>query len=191
MIRLRRPVDERVERQMPTVALAVGRAVRSGSTLAEAIAEAGLAAAVPGSSLAEDLAGIGRAVRRGASLDTALDEWGRSSADGSVALFVAACRFGHAHGGDLAAALEGAAVSLLDRVETADEARALATQARSSAAVVAALPLVGVTGFVVLDPEVGRTLVGTAAGRACLVAGIALDVVGTWVLGRMIRRALR
>src|SRR5688572_26434812 len=107
----------RTDRQMPAVATAVARSVRSGLGLADALADAAGTVAVPGSLLAEDLAAVAASVRRGRALDEALSRWGAARPEPAVQLFVAACRFGHAEGGDLAAALDGAAVSLLDQVE--------------------------------------------------------------------------
>src|SRR5690606_16715800 len=166
---------KRAERQLSSVAATVARSVRTGAPLVEALADAASTTAVPGSPLAEDLEAIVGSVRRGASVDDALARWASTRADPAVRLFVAACRFGHEQGGDLAAALDGAAVSLLDQDELADEARALASQARTSAGVLVALPVLGAAGFSILDPRVARTLVGTGAGRACLVLGVALD----------------
>jgi tight adherence protein B len=180
----------RPDRSLPSVATAVARAVRGGAPLAHACGEAGRASAEPGSQLAADLVEIERSVQRGRGLDEALEGWRRHRDDPEVDLFVAACRFGHLHGGDLAAALDGAAVSLLDRVEVADEARALSAQARSSASVLVALPLIGAAGFAALDVEFARTMLTTTPGLLCTVTGLALDAVGAMVLSRMVRAAL-
>ena len=81
-------------------------------------------------------------------------------------------------------------MSLLDRVEVADEARALSAQARSSAVVLVALPPFGAACFCLLDPAVAATLFTTPFGWGCLVAGAALDGVGAWVMRRMVAGAL-
>lgn len=191
------------ERELSWLAATLAHSVRSGATLIEAIAEAVHASSQPqggrsGSPVVArglvhgDLVAVLDATRRGRRVDDALDTWRRTRADDpSIALLVAACRFGHATGGDLAAALDGVSLSLLDRVEAADEARALASQARSSAAVLVALPLVGVVGFTVVDPAVGRTLLGTTAGRICLGVGLTLEILGALVMSRLVRAALR
>jgi tight adherence protein B len=183
-----RRADRLLDQQLPGVAAALARSVHAGATLLVAIEELGKLALSP---CGDDLAALAAAVRRGSSLDAALRYWQLSRPGSSVEVLVAACRFGHVEGGNLAAALDGAAVSLLDRIEVADEARALSSQARSSAAVLVALPLLGAAGFSVLDPAVAATLFTTAAGWLCLILGLGLDAAGAWVLSRMVRSALR
>lgn len=180
-----------LDREVAAVAASVAHSVRSGLVLVAALGEAGRVVASERTGLAADLVRIERAVRCGGLLAEELDRWSRDRADRSVDLFVSACRFGHAEGGDLASALDGAAVALLDGVEVADEARALSTQARSSATVLVLLPLLGAAGFSALDPAVATTLVGTGVGRLCLSVGLALDAAGAWAMSGMVRRALR
>lgn len=178
-------------RELPAVAAATARSVRTGVPLARALATDGATAAGDAAGLAADLRRVGAAADRGVPTGDALASWAERDVPEPVRLFVAACRFGSSQGGDVAAALDGAAVSLLDQIEAADEARALASQARTSAAVLVALPLVGCVGFSLLDPEVARTLFATPSGWTCLVLGVSLDALGAWVLARMVRRALR
>ena len=187
MTRMRR-AERLLDQQLPGAAAGLARSVHAGATLLGAIEEFGSVSAQP---ISFDLATIAASVRRGGSLDAALRDWEQSRPNCSVGVLVAACRFGHAEGGNLAAALDGAAVSLLDRLEVADEARALSTQARSSSAVLVALPLFGAAGFSVLDPAVAATLFTTTAGWVCLVLGLGLDALGALVLSRMVRSALR
>lgn len=193
MLRSRRrgPAPSGTGPQLPSVVAGVARSVRGGCTLVDALGHAAAAVAVPGSELATDLHDVVAAVGRGWTLDDALEGWASRRRDPSVDLFVAACRLGHAGGGDLAAALDGAALSLSDRVDLEDEARSLATQARTSAAVLAALPVLGAACFALLDPSVARTLLATPAGWVCLLAGGALDALGALVMRRMVRGALR
>ena len=87
-------------------------------------------------------------------------------------------------------ALDGVAAALLDRIEVADEVRALAAQARTSAIVLVALPPVGAGLFCLLDPGFAGVLFASPAGRTCLVAGLALDGAGAWTSRRMVRRAV-
>lgn len=178
----------RRERALPTVAGALARSVRTGSTLHAAFAEVADTESAP---LDDELAAVHTAVVRGRSLDDSLRAWCDQSGSPSVDLLVAACAFGVRDGGDLAAALDGAAVTLLDRLDVADEARASTSQARSSAIVLVALPVIGAAMFCLLDPAVATTLTSTSAGRLCLVVGVVLDGAAAWVMARLVRRALR
>lgn len=176
----------RLDRQLPAVAAALARGVRTGATLPLAMAELAEHVEAPAG---DELQAVVASIQRGIPLDDALERWRRTRPSASVALLVAACRFGHREGGDLGAALDGAAVSLLDGVEVAAEARALSTQARTSAAVLVALPVLGAVGFSLLDPAVAQTLFTTVPGWICLAAGSTLDALGAWVLARMVRSA--
>jgi tight adherence protein B len=108
-----------------------------------------------------------------------------------VSILATAAGVGHREGGDLAVALDAAAVTLLDRAEVRDEAHALSTQARTSAAVLVALPPFGAACFCLLDPAVAATLFTTPLGWTCLLVGAALDGAGAWVMRRMVDGALR
>ena len=82
-------------------------------------------------------------------------------------------------------------MGLLKPLELLDEVRALTAQARLSAGVLVALPVVGTVGFSFLDPAVGRVLLLTPSGWACLVVGGALEASFALVeLGRRVSFAL-
>jgi tight adherence protein B len=170
------------------LASALARAVHSGASLLAACEDAAATAEAPASiAMAEVVTAVGR----GVPLSAALGAWADAEQLPGVDLLVTACRVGHDDGGDLAAALDAVAVSLLDRLEVADEARALASQARSSAWVLAALPPLGAVCFSLLDPAVAVTLIGTPLGWCCLVVGCLLDGAGAWVMRAQVRAAVR
>jgi tight adherence protein B len=173
---------------MPQVAGDLARAVRAGASLPTALAEV---AARVGGALGPELASVVHAVERGHDLDTALAGWRDRSAVDGVELLVGACRFGADHGGDLARALDGVSVSLLDALEVGDETRALVSQARTSAAVLVVLPPLGAAAFALADPTVAAVLLGSAAGWVCVTVGLGLDALGAWISARIIGSALR
>jgi tight adherence protein B len=172
-----------LEASLPLVAAQVGRDLRAGASLLDALDRS--ADAVDGP-LQLDLRRVVGAARRGVPLATVLAGWRRARPSDAVGLFVVACRFAHRHGGRTAPALEGVATALSDRFEVADELRALTAQVRLSAWVLAALPLVGVVGFSVLDPGVARVLLTTPAGWACLLVGGAMEAGGVLVVRRLV-----
>lgn len=172
-----------LEAAVPVVAAQVGRDLRAGSSLLDALDRAGGAADGP---LQADLRRVVGAARRGVPLTTVLEGWRRARRSDAVALFVVACRFVHRHGGRTAPALEGVATALADRLEVADELRSLTAQARLSAWVLVALPLVGTFGFSLLDPGVARVLLTTPAGWVCLLVGGALELGGVLVVRRLV-----
>lgn len=177
-----------LQSQLPQVAATMARSAHSGATLVRSLDETARSVAEP---VRSDLGRVVRAVQHGVSVDEALDAWARRSGSPEVQLLVGAAQLGHRHGGDLAAALDTVAASLLDRAEVIDEARALSSQARTSAAALVALPPFGAACFCLLDPSVAATLFTTVGGWCCLVVGVVLDGTGAWWMARMVDRALR
>lgn len=182
--RLRRHGDGRPDRALPSFASDLARSVRTGATLRAALSEV---AGTADPSLRPALAAVLGRVERGHALDDALAEWARSAGSPALDLIVGACRFGDAHGGDLARALDGAGAACLDTLELADETRALTSQARTSALVLLALPPVGTAVFAAADPSVATVLLATPAGWVCLSLGLALEAVGLGVSSWLVR----
>ena len=92
-------------------------------------------------------------------------------------------------GGRSAHALDGLAASLRDRIGAAAEARSLSAQARLSAVVVGASPLAYLVFSALVDPGSVGVLVGTGAGRACLVVGLLLEGVAALWMRRILASA--
>jgi tight adherence protein B len=136
-------------------------------------------------------AGLGRVVERidaGAGLPDALSALHAERPGPDVAVVAAALDVAHSVGGGVAGALEGLASGLRDRIEGARELRAQSAQARLSAWVVGLAPL-GALGLSLLsDHRVVAALVGTAAGRVCLLAGLGLEALAAAWMRRILRR---
>jgi tight adherence protein B len=180
---MNRRVRRSYERQLAHVAAELARSVRSGASLPTAVAELARVAEPP---VSTDVVAVHEALGRGVAVDDALADWSTRAGMPSVELVVTAARLGHAEGGDLAAALDAVAVSLLDRLEVADEAHALGAQARASTWALLALPPFGALCFSLLDPAVGRTLFATPLGWVCLAVGASLELMGAAVMSRLV-----
>lgn len=178
---------KRSARMLPSAVGELAGSLRSGATLEVALRD--LAPSVAGV-LKTELDGAVALLDRGHGMDRVLQAWGRATRIDGMELVVAACRFSEGGASGLDAALDGVAAALVDRIEVADELRALASQARTSAAVLIALPLVGATLFALLDPGFAPVLFRTAAGRVCLVLGVSLDGAGAWASRAITARAL-
>jgi tight adherence protein B len=175
---------ERYEAAVPEVLENLARALRSGAGLRPALAEAAADGPVPPRA---DLAAVVAAADRGAALVPALEEWAHRRPSPSVRLAVAALCLGVETGGAQARALDGVAATLRQRLAAAAEARALATQARASALVIALAPVAFCALATGTDPRVGAFLFRTPAGLAALAAGLGLDAVGAWWMARLTR----
>lgn len=189
VLRWRSDRSERaLDRWIVALAADLGAAVRAGATLGVALSDA---VASTATAPADGLRAALSATDRGRSLSEALDDWYRSVPSEAVGAFVGACRFHTEFGGDLAVSMDGVSTAISDRLEVDDETRALVAQSRTSAWVLAALPVVGAGVFGAVDPRVASTLLTTPLGAACIAAAVALDGVGLAVANGLIRRALR
>jgi tight adherence protein B len=176
------------ERALPGVLDAVARHLRAGGSLAQAIT-----AVRPPPSAPDLLAQWDRlaALTPAVGATAALEDWSasvaRSSAGSrSVRLSAAALALAAATGGSPARAIDGVAATLRSRLSVGDEIRALSSQARASAVVIALAPVV----FGILAGATdGRTraFLASPAGAFLLVLGLVLDGVGAWWMGRLCR----
>ena len=103
---------------------------------------------------------------------------------------MAALALGLATGGARAQAIDGVAATIRARLDARAEARALATQGRVSAIVLATAPV----AFCVLAAAGGggtaSFLLRTRPGLACLAAGLALDGLGAVWMAHLTRAAV-
>ena len=155
---------------------AVGRSLRSGATIPAALQEAAGAVSGP---VGGDLARVAsRTPVRGAV--AALEAWARERPEPGVRLAVAAMVLGIESGGAPARAVDGVAAGLRARQALAAEVKALSSQARLSAVVIAGAPLAFGTLASATDAGIAAFLFGTRIGIALLAAGLLLDALGAW-----------
>ena len=197
--RLRRPSDQTASRlsamgerwrqrhrrddSLPQALELTARALRSGASVLTALDT--VATEMPETGWTEV---VGR-VRGGLDLTEALDGWvdGRSERQTAAALLV----LGHRSGAAMAASLDRAAASLRQRSALGDEIRALTSQTRVSGMVVAVAPAGFTAVIAVADPGALGTLVATPIGLLSLMAGLVLEGLGVWWMGRLSRGVVR
>lgn len=179
--------DVAYEAVLPAALDALGRSLRSGASLLQAVGEA--AAAVPGP-LGDDLAQVGKEAVRGVPIVQALEGWATRRPLPSVRLASAALCMGAELGGAHARAVEGIAATVRDRLGAAAELRSLATQARASAAVLVAAP-VAFTAFAAATDAGTASFLRTPLGAGVLLGGLVLDAAGALWMGAIVRGATR
>ena len=172
---LRGRADRRVERDLPDLLDAVARSLRSGSSLRRAVDEA--AGSVEGP-LRDDLVRVRRSLEAGDPLGGALERWATARPLPGVRLAVAALALGAETGGASAQAVDGVAATLRTNLGIAAEVRALSSQARLSALVIALAPVAFSLLAFTTDGTAASFLLRTPLGLACLATGLALDGVG-------------
>jgi len=172
-----------VEAALPSALEAVATGLRAGSTLPLAVAAAARGADAP---LAAEL----RRLADEANCDglvAATDAWVARSPHAAVRLTATALGLSAEVGGAGARALDGVALTVRQRREAAGEVRALATQARLSAVILATAPLVFAGLAASADPRTLGLLLTDPFGQVCLSLGLLLDGAGALWMGRITR----
>lgn len=163
--------------QLPDGLERVATALRSGASLPAAIEEAGRSSPDP---LGTELAAVAAATRRGRPLVDALDDWATNQPDAGTRSAATVLIVAAGAGAAPARAVDGLAATLRARAQIAAERRAMAAQARWSALVLSAAPLVVAVLLGVSGSAAGRFLFETPAGWTCLALGLATDAAGAW-----------
>lgn len=183
---LRRRAMRHAAMAVPEAMETAARALRAGASLPAALSDAAAAGSSP--IVATVLADIATAAARGQPLVDALEE--RRADDSGVPglrLAFTALALAAETGGPQAAALDGVAATLRQRLAARAEAVALGSQARTSALVIALAP----PGFAVLSSAADRRnaefLLRTPLGVALLALGLALDGAGVLWMTRLAR----
>ena len=177
----------RRDRQLPDALDRLASSLRAGESVGPALRTLASGTADP---LQTELRAVARSIERGGSVGGALAGWSSSpDASTDVRLVAAALSIGAGIGGEVARAVDGVAATLRERHEVRAEAAALAAQARASADVLAATPLVFTALVATIDSRVVTFLFTHPVGLACLVLGAGLEAVGAVWMTRITRGA--
>ena len=177
--------DRLIAVEVPATLDRIGSELRAGGTVATALASI----ARGGGPLAADTARIETRVRLGAALSEALQTWAQERRAIGVEVAAGALSLSATVGGPAADALEGLASSLRGRLSVIAEARALSAQARYSAWVIGLAPIGYLVTTAAVDSRSVHVLVGTGAGRACVVLGLGLELLGAIWMRAIVRTA--
>jgi tight adherence protein B len=167
---------------LPEAVDALARALRTGATLAHAVAEVAERTSGP---LGDDLRIVAAEVAAGSSLVGALDGWAARAGTPGARLVAAAAALSAETGGAAARALDGVAATLRANRGVLGELHAQSAQARLSALVIALAPLAFGVLALGTDRRSAAFLLGTPVGLACLLTGLALDGVAAWWMQRI------
>lgn len=187
LMRWRRLRLERIEAQLPEFLMALSGALRSGASLQAALRQVGERVPAP---LGQEIALMQREQRLGMSFRECLENFQQRLHSEGVELTVSALRIAHQSGGSLGPLLEEIATTLRLRLQLLGRIRALTSQGRMQAWVMAALPplLAVVLGW--LDPEAMSQLWATPIGWAVVLLIIVLEASGIWFIRRIVAIAV-
>jgi len=182
---LRTRAQRRYAAALPLALEQIAAHLRGGGTVGHGVA----ALAGGDGPLAADLRRVQARADIGVGLADALAAWPAERDVGDVRAVAGALAVAETLGGRSAHALDGLAASLRDRLGAAAEAHSLSAQARLSALVVGASPLVYLVFSALVDPASVGLLVRTNAGRLCLGLGLLLEVVAVLWMRRILASA--
>ena len=169
----------RVAAQLPEVLASLAAPIRAGASLPQAFAAAAEEAEPP---LREALERTTRDLDNGVPQDEAIARFTARCAVPEAVLVGRAMRVARQAGGELARVLDEVTETLKDRERMTRELRAATAQARASAVVVAALPVVFLVLMSAGAGDQTHLLFGTPIGWVLLVVGGSLEGAGIlWI----------
>jgi tight adherence protein B len=172
-----------LDRQLPEFLLALAGAIQSGSGLQQAFRHIGAQCPAP---LGQELGLLLRESRMGIPFEQALANLALRLPVESIHLCVSSLRIASQTGGSLGPLLEELAATLRARHVLDGKVRALTSQGRLQAWIMAALPLVLAGALAVIDPQAMAMFHDSAIGWAVIGLVVALDVLGLWMIRRIV-----
>jgi tight adherence protein B len=176
---IRRSPRQPAPREVAAWCDALARDLRSGATLTEALTRVLPADAAT----ARATAALRFALERGVSTPIALTRVERPGEHLHLAMVVLGTVA--RSGGPAASAVDAAAATLRQRAHDVDGRTVQASQARLSAHVMTAVPILMLAVLASTDPEI-RSTMATPVGAGALAAGLVLNVTGWWWMRRIV-----
>ncbi|MBK3773183.1 type II secretion system F family protein [Azospirillum sp. YIM DDC1] len=183
----RRKTLEALMNQLPDAISLVVRATRAGIPVSESLR-------MVGSELSEPIAPLFRRIvdetAMGIDLETVLARAAANVRLPEFRFFVVTLLLQRETGGNLTEPLENLADMIRQRRRVQMRTRALTSEARSSAAVLAALPFLAGGGMAMLNPDYAMRLIDEPSGQTMLAVAGGLLLVGVGSMQLLIRRTL-
>lgn len=178
----------RLYSQFPDALAMIVRAVRVGIPVSEAVRNVSREALEP---TADEFALLSDQVAIGVALDEALRDMATRNRLPEYRFFATALSLQAQTGGGLSETLENLAEVIRKRVAVRNRARALASEARTSTYVLAALPVFTGMALGFINPKYIGVLFTDPTGRGVLAAAIGMLGTGMLVMRMTISRSLR
>jgi tight adherence protein B len=178
---------DRLYAQFPDALAMIVRSVRVGIPVVEAVRVVGREAPEP---TAEEFRRLGDQVAIGTALEVALRDLAARNTLPEYRFFATALALQAQTGGALAETLDNLADVIRRRVAVRARAYALASEARTSSMILAALPVVTGGALAVINPTYVGQLIFDPMGRQVLAMAIASLGAGVLVMRGIIRKSL-
>ena len=181
--RYHRRVRRMVE-QLPQLLDHCVRSLKAGRTLADAVLLAIEASSDP---LKTGISRVSRNVQLGVSLPDAVQDFAQLYEREEFRLFALGLRVNHRYGGNASELLENLIVLIRERDQGARQLKAMTGETRITAIVLGVLPILLVAYFSLTNPAYLPKLWNDSAGQHLLLAALAMQVMGSLALWRMVR----
>lgn len=181
--RYQRRVQRMIE-QLPQLLDHSVRSLKSGRTLADAVLGAIDSTEAP---LKQAMSRIQRNVQMGVSLPESVSDFAEFYERDEFRLFALGLKVNHRYGGNASELLENLIRMIREREQGARQLKAMTGETRMTAYVLAGLPIVMVGYFLMVNPGYLMSMWNDGTGRYLLLAAVALDITGTFVMWRMLR----
>lgn len=178
---------ETLFRQFPDALGMIVRSVRAGIPVSRAIR---IVAEEGGPPTAAEFAHLADQVAVGVPLEAALRGMAERSGLGEYRFFATALALQAQTGGGLTETLENLADVIRKRVALKHRGHALASEARTSAGILACLPVVAFLGLWAIKPSYITVLFDDPGGQKILATAIGMLGMGMMVMRSIIRRSL-
>lgn len=178
-------VTRAFEAQLPDAIGLMVRCVRAGVPVAEALSEAGAEMAAPAGPL---FAAADRQVRLGRPLEAALWDMAAAVRVPEFNFLCVSIAVQRETGGNLAETLSGLEATVRKRLALRLKVRALTSEARASALIIGALPLMMAAGLALLAPDYLAPLFETGPGRLLLATAVGSLLIGGGIMSHLVRR---
>jgi tight adherence protein B len=180
---MRRRRLRRFEEQLPDALMMMCGGLRAGVGMTAAMQQLVAEAHAP---LAQEFMLLLREQRLGVTLEQSLSNLARRMPTQTTILVVSAMRIAGETGGGLAETLERTAHTIRSRLQMEGKIRALTAQGKLQAWVVSLLPLLLMLVLDRMEPEAMSHLWHSRIGWATLTAIGILELLGVWVIRRII-----
>lgn len=181
--RYHRRVRRMVE-QLPLLLDHCVRSLKAGRTLADAVLTAIEASSDP---LKSSISRVSRNVQMGVSLPEAVSDFAELYERDEFRMFALGLKVNHRYGGNASELLENLIVLIREREQGARKLRAMTGETRMTALVLGALPVFVVGFFMVTNPSYMLKMWQDGSGQQMLLTAMAMQIVGSVALWRMVR----
>ena len=187
-IGLRNSRQSKIMVQLPGMADELARSARAGRNLEQSLM---LVAADTPAPLGDELQVSARRMEMGLDVASSVRDLADRTGVSTLTMFSSALALHQDTGGDLIVVLERLATAVRDRLHFVARQRAATVASRWGAAMMVAIPLIVLMLYTVWYPNYLTRLTESSAGRLSLWIGIAGQILGSFLVYRILARSAR